>query len=234
MSTPIIRVHWLDESRAFRVLQLLEQLDLDYEIVPYKRKENFRAPEEIKKVHPLGRFPVVELEDRTTGEKKILAESGYIFHYILEHFDTKGQLKNDNPKYAEQIEYFLYYAEGSLQLPLMVEFILSMTKKAPLPFPISYFAGKVADKISDKYSKGELKNQFQFVEGEIAKNQGYLVGGKLSGADILLLFPLQMALLRGFVTREEFPHIAKFVDTLNALDSYSAAKKKANANGGKF
>ncbi|CAI4301641.1 BDC_1c_G0031310.mRNA.1.CDS.1 [Saccharomyces cerevisiae] len=234
MSTPIIRVHWLNESRAFRVLQLLEQLKLDYEIVPYKRNQDFRAPEDAKKIHPLGRFPVVELEDRTTGKKKVLAESGYIFHYILQHLDSKGLLKNNDPDQAEQIEYFLYYAEGSLQLPLMVEFILSMTKKAPIPFPLSYLSGKVADKISEKYSKGELQNQLKFVEGEIAKNQGYLVGGKLSGADILMLFPLQSALNRGFAKREEYPHIGKFVDTLTALDSYSAAKAKATANGGKF
>lgn len=234
MSLPIIRVHWLSESRAFRVLQLLEQLKLDYEIVPYMRNKDFRAPEDGKKIHPLGRFPMVELEDRTTGKKKVLAESGYIFHYILQHFDTHGLLKNSDPDHAEQIEYFLYYSEGSLQLPLMFEFVLSMAKKAPIPFPLSYLSGKVADKISEKYSKGELKNQLDFVEGEIAKNNGYLVGGKLSGADILMLFPLQSALKRNFAKAEDYPHISKLVDTLTKLDSYAAAMKKAKANGGSF
>lgn len=234
MSLPLIRVHWLNESRAFRLLFLLEQLKLDYEIVSYKRGEDFRAPEELKKVHPLGRAPLVELEDRTTGKKKVLAESGYIFQYILGHLDTSGLLKNDDPEQAEQIQYYLHYVEGSLQPPLMIEFLLSMTKKAPIPFPISYLVGMITGKISSKYSAGELKNQIDFIESEISKNQGFLVGGKLSGADILMSFPLTMAFKRGFAQQKDYPAITKWLDSLEALDSHAAAKKKAQALGGKF
>ncbi|SCU92911.1 LADA_0G00276g1_1 [Lachancea dasiensis] len=234
MTLPIIRVHWLNESRAFRVLWLLDHLKLDYEIIPYMRNEGFRAPDELKKIHPLGRSPLLELEDKHTGKKKVLAESGYIFNYILKHFDSTNLLGNSDPDMAEQIEYYLYYSEGSLQPPLMIEFLLSMVKKAPIPFPISYLAGKITDKISDKYSKGEVKNQLEFIDAELVKNRGYLVDGKLSGADIMLSFPLQMAFSRGFATKEAYPNIHRWLEDITSTESYSSTKKKANSYGGKF
>lgn len=234
MSLPIIRVHFLNESRAFRVLWLLDQLKLTYEIIPYKRNNEFRAPDDLKKIHPLGRSPLLEVEDRETGKKKIIAESGYIFQYVLQHFDLAGALNNADPDKAEEIQYFLHYVEGSLQPPLMIEFILSMTKKAPIPFPLSYFAGKVADKISEKYSRGEVKNQFDFIEGVISKNEGYLVGGKLSAADILISFPLEIAFARQFAKPEQYPNIQKWLKNMKALESYSTSKEKAEAHGAKF
>ncbi|QLL35123.1 hypothetical protein HG536_0H05000 [Torulaspora globosa] len=215
MALPLIRVHWLNDSRAFRVLFLLEQLKLDYEIVSYRRDEDFRAPAELKKVHPLGRAPLIELEDRSTGKKKVLAESGYIFQYILSHFDTDGVLKNNDPDMAEKIQYYLYYAEGSLQPPLTMERLLLMAKKAPVPFPISYLVGMVIGQISSKYSAGRLKNQIDYVEAEIAKNQGFLVGGKLSGADILISYPLMSVFDVGIAHKKDYPNISKLLDTLS-------------------
>ncbi|KAJ4128796.1 bifunctional glutathione transferase/peroxidase, partial [Fusarium falciforme] len=88
-----------------------------------------------------------------------------------------------------------------------------------MPFPISYLARKVADKISQAYSSGEVKNQFDFVEGEISKNNGYLVDGKLSGADILMSFPLQMAFERKFAAPEDYPAISKWLKTITSEES---------------
>ncbi|QLQ80660.1 hypothetical protein HG537_0E00130 [Torulaspora globosa] len=235
MSLPLIRVHWLNESRAFRVLFLLEQLKLDYEIVSYRRDENFRAPEEeLKKIHPLGRAPMIELEDRTTGEKKVLVESGYIFQYILSHFDTDGILKNNDPEMAEKIQYYLHYVEGSLQPPLMMELIFSMARKAPIPFPISYVVSMVTGKISSEFSAGEVKNQIDYLESEIGKNQGFLVGGKLSGADILISYPLMYVFDLGLAHKEDYPNISKFLEDLSTLDSYASAKRKVNALGSDY
>ncbi|KOG98925.1 bifunctional glutathione transferase/peroxidase DI49_2817 [Saccharomyces eubayanus] len=234
MSLPIIRVHWLDQSRAFRLLWLLDHLKLEYEIVPYKRDANFRAPPELKKIHPLGRSPLLEVEDRETGKKKVLAESGFIFQYVLQHFDHSHVLMSGDSDIADQVNYYLFYGEGSLQPPLMIEFVLSKVKDSGMPFPISYLAGKVADKISQAYSGGELKNQLDFLEGEIKKNNGYLVDGKLSGADILISFPLQMAFERKFAKAEDYPVIAKWLETITSEDSYAVSKEKARALGSKF
>lgn len=234
MSLPIIRVHFLNKSRSFRVLWILDQLKLDYEIIPYYRDENFRAPVELKKVHPLGRSPLLELEDRKTGSKKILSESGYIFQYILQHFDKTKSLDNADPEKSEEIQYYLHYVEGSLQPPLLIELILSMVQNASIPFPFSFFSSKVAEKIGEKYSRGEVKNQLDYVEGQISKNDGYLVGGKLSAADILMSFPLEAAFGRQFADPNQYPSIDRWLKNLKVLESYTASKKKAEANGDTF
>lgn len=234
MSLPIIRVHFLNKSRAFRVLWLLDQLKLDYEIVPYRRDAGFRAPEELKKHHPLGRSPLLELEDRQTGKKKILAESGYIFQYVLKHFDKTKSLDNEDIDKSEEIQYYLHYVEGSLQPPLLIELLLSIVKNASVPFPFSYFSRKVAEKIGEKYSAGELKSQLNFIEGQIAKNDGYLVGGKLSAADILMSFPLDSAFNRQFADPKQYPAIEKWLKNLKTFESYKVSKSKAEANGEEF
>ncbi|CAR27519.1 ZYRO0D00418p [Zygosaccharomyces rouxii] len=238
MSLPIIRVHFLNESRAFRVLWLLDQLKLDYEIVPYRRDASFRAPEELKKLHPLGKSPLLEVEDRKTGKRKILAESGYIFQYVLKHFDKAKSLDNADSDKSEEIQYYLHYAEGSLQPPLIVDMLFSMDPYGTLPFPLSYIPGMVTQKIVENYSKGEIKNQLDFIEGEIAKNDGYLVGGKLSAADILMSFPIDMAFGgpygHQFADPKQYPVIDKWLKNLKTLVSYTSAKYKAGANGAQF
>lgn len=230
MSMPIIRVHWLNQSRAFRVLWLLDHLKLEYEIIPYMR-EGLRAPESLKKVHPLGRSPLVEVEDRTTGKKKLLVESGYIFQYILEHFDPDHLLSNADSDMAEKIQYYLFYAEGSLQPPLFMEYVFQLAKENPGPFPISMLTRTIVDKISNTYSKQEAKNNLDYLEEEISKNGGYLVDGKLSGADILMSFPLRMAFERKFGTKESHPNISKWLQTIESTDSYAVTKEKVKKFG---
>lgn len=229
MSSPIIKVHLLNKSRSFRVLWLLEHLKLDYEIVPHKRGADMRAPEELRKLHPLGRSPLLELEDRQTGKRKILAESGYIFQYVLKHFDKTKSLDNEDIDKSEEIQYFLHYVEGSFQPPLLIELLLSMEQLTGHP------SEKVTQSIAEKYSQGEVTNQLDFVEGQIKGNDGYLVGGKLSAADILLSFPVDMAFGSAFghpfVDAEKYPAVKKWLQNLKALESYTIAKDKANANG---
>lgn len=234
MNNCTIKVHWLNKSRAFRVLWLLDHLNITYEIVPYERTPGFRAPESLKKIHPLGRSPILEVEYKDNGRKDIVAESGYIFQYVLEHFDKEGKLNNSDPQQAEKIKYYLHYAEGSLQPPLFFEFILGLAKNAKLMFPLSYLTNKVATGISEKYSKGEVKNQLDFIEGEIPKNDGYLVGGKLSAADILLSFPLDTALGRGYCDPNDYPAIANWLEKIKSEPSYEKSKSKAKELGSDY
>ncbi|SMN22853.1 similar to Saccharomyces cerevisiae YIR038C GTT1 ER associated glutathione S-transferase capable of homodimerization [Maudiozyma saulgeensis] len=221
-----ITLHYLDKSRAFRVLWLLEHLGLEYNVVPYVR-ENNRAPEELKKIHPLGRSPILEIKDEQTGKTKIVTESGYIFQYILENYDQEKILSLKDPEQAEQVQYYLHYAEGSLQPPLLMEYVYSLAAQSPGPFPLSYLVRGVLDKISGAYSRGEVKNQIDYLETEVSKNEGYFVGGQFSAADILLSFPLQMAFLRGFAQAKDYPHIKKWLESITSEKSYSAAKDSA-------
>lgn len=221
-----IKLHYLNQSRAFRVLWLFEHLDLEYEIIPYLREDN-RAPEKLKEIHPLGRSPIVEIKDNSSKNSKILTESGYIFQYILENYDTEKKLSFTDPENAVKVQYHLHYAEGSLQPPLLMEYIYSLAKQSPGPFPISYLVSGIINKISSAYSKGEVANQVNYIEAEIGKNNGYLVGGQFSAADILLSFPLQMAFIRHFIEQNDYPNIKNWLDQIKKEESYIKAQEIA-------
>ncbi|KAG0654227.1 hypothetical protein C6P45_003465 [Maudiozyma exigua] len=221
-----IKLHYLNKSRAFRVLWLFEHLDLQYEIIPYLREDN-RAPEKLKEIHPLGRSPIVEIQDGNSESSKVLTESGYIFQYILEKYDTEKKLSLIEPEKAEKVQYYLHYAEGSLQPPLLMEYIFSLAKQSPGPFPISYLVGGIINKISSAYSKGEVANQVNYIESEIEKNKGYLVGGQFSAADILLSFPLQMAFIRHFIEQNDYPNIKIWLDKITKEESYVKAQERS-------
>lgn len=220
-----IRVHYLNKSRSFRVIWLLEHLNVEYEVIPYVR-ENNRAPEMLKKIHPLGRSPILEVKDGKSGKTKIITESGYIFQYILEKYDNERILSLKAPDQAEQVQYYLHYVEGSLQPPLLMEYIYSLAGQSPGPFPLSYLVRGVLDKISGAYSKGEVKNQIDYLENEISNNKDYLIGGQFSAADILMSFPLKMAFQRGFAEEKNYPQIKKWLKTIINENSYSVTKEK--------
>lgn len=220
-----IKIHYLNKSRAFRVLWLLEHLNLKYEIIPYVREGN-RAPKKLKQIHPLGRSPIVEIQDNNGGNSTILTESGYIFQYILEKYDTEKKLSLRELEKAEKVQYYLHYAEGSLQPPLLMEYIFSLAKESPGPFPISYLVSGIVNKISSAYSKGEVENQINYIEKEIEQNNGYLVGGQFSAADILLSFPLQMAFIRHFIEQNEYPNIKNWLDKITKEESYIKTQER--------
>ncbi len=228
-----IKLHFLEKSRAQRVVWLLEALRIKYEIVPYKRDANFRAPESLRKIHPLGRSPLLEIESlggtststvssKPAKHSKVIAESGHIFQYILENYDNGDVLSN--PEDKEQINYYLHYAEGSLQPPLLIEFVLSKVRQTYAPFPLSSFKNYLANKISEKYSGGETESQLSFLDGEVQKNGGYFVNGKLSAADLILSFPLDMAFQRDFATRDKYPNLAKWLDNIKTDEGYQKAQ----------
>src|SRR3954469_18388425 len=109
-------IHHLEHSRSVRVLWLLEELGLPYEIRRYARDASFRAPPELSAVHPLGRSPVVEVDGH------VLAESGAILEYFVER--SGGQLRARQPEALLRYRFFLHYAEGSAMPPLLVQFLV--------------------------------------------------------------------------------------------------------------
>ena len=129
----MITVHHLEQSRSQRVLWMLEELGLDYELVSYKRDpKTWLAPPELRKVHPLGKSPV--LQDDTL----ILAESGAILDYLADRYDLQRGL-SPQPLPVEAPErlhyhYWMHYAEGSAMPPLVMSLVFAKVRKAPLPF----------------------------------------------------------------------------------------------------
>ena len=204
----MIVVHHLNNSRSQRVLWLLEELALPYEIVKYQRDATTNlAPPELTRIHRLGKSPVI------TDGPVTLIESGAILEYIV-RVHGKGRLapaesSPDWPRYLQ----LMHYAEGSAMLPVMLKLYTSRLGEAGAP---------LAPRITS-----EIENHFGFLDGELA-NADFFVGKELTAADINLSFPIQAArLLHGL---DKFPNLARFLDRMHARPAY----KKALERGGPY
>src|SRR5688572_6187138 len=181
-----IVVHHLMHSRSLRVLWLLEELGLDYELVRYERDKDFRAPPSLEKAHPLGRAPVVEVDG------VVLVESGA----ILEHFAEREQrLRPSTPEGLREYRFFLHYAEGSAMPPLLVQLLVERVRSAPMPALVKPIARRNASEIERNYSGPAIERHFGFVERSLSE-RAYFAGGEFSAADIQMFYPVEAALAR--------------------------------------
>ncbi|KAI3406262.1 hypothetical protein KGF56_001104 [Candida oxycetoniae] len=187
-----IIVHWLNYSRSQRIVWLLEELGVPFELKVYKRDKEFRAPKELEKIHPLGKSPVIEII-KANGEREIIAETGHIFQYLLQNYDHKHTLVPEDPREQREVDYFLHYSEGTLQPNLVTLLVHSFAKKRA-PFGTRFLMGLLVKGIDDQYYFPETKKNLDFLEGILSKQNKagskYFVGKKLTGADIILSFPI--------------------------------------------
>jgi glutathione S-transferase len=200
----MLTLHHLNNSRSQRILWLLEELGLPYDMVKYQRGSPVPlAPPELKGVHPLGKSPVV------ADEGHLIAESGAIVEYIIDTYGA-GRLK---PKvgtadYWHYIEW-LHYAEGSAMLPLMMSLYAGMLGEAAAP---------LRPRI-----ESEIANNFAYMDKALEKT-GFFVGNDLTGADIQLLFVLEAA--SGGGATAPYPHLVSFVERMQARPAYLRAIEK--------
>jgi len=197
----MIIVHHLNESRSHRILWLLEELGLSYEIQQYWRDARTKlTPPELKEVHPLGKSPVI-----TDGDR-VVAESGAIIDYIIRRHGG-GRLQPD-PATAAFDEYvqWLHYSEGSASLPLVVKSIAAAFGKAAAPL--------------NRMVVTELDNHLSFINGALSQND-YLLGDAISGADIQLSFVAELAEARADLSG--YPNVGAWMRRFRARPAYRAA-----------
>ena len=201
----MIVVHHLENSRSQRVLWLLEELDLPYEVKRYERnKTTMLAPPELRRIHPLGKSPVIVDSD----EERTIAETGAIVDYLVEKAD--GRL--GPPAHREdalRYRYWMYYAEGSLMPPLFAKLVVG---RVPL-------FGKMAQ----KKLQSMVDVHLDFIEGELAQRP-WFAGDDLSGADIMMSFPLEAARSRAGLDGSR-PATIAWLDTIHARPAYQRALK---------
>lgn len=207
-------VHHLEHSRSLRVLWLLEELGLPYEMKRYARDENFRAPPELKAVHPLGRSPVVEVDGH------VLAESGAIIEYLVER--AGGQLRPHVTEDLLRYRFFLHYAEGSAMPPLLVQFLVTKIRSQKVPFFVKPITAKIAGGIEQGFSGPAISTHFDFVESELA-TRPYFAGQDFSAADIQMIYPVEAALVRG---KGAWPNLRAWRDRVKARPAYQRAESR--------
>ena len=203
----MIIVHHLNDSRSQRILWLLEELGVPYEIQRYQRDAQTRlAPPELKAVHPLGKSPVI------SDDGRVIIESGAIIDYIIRHHGH-GRLQPD-PASAAYDDYmqWLHFAEGSAMLPLLLKLYVGRLGDAGAP-------------LSPRI-ESEIANHMGYMNTMLA-GRDYLLGSDLTGADIQLSFVGEIAGSRG--NRAAYPNVEAWVKRFQARPAYQAALARGGA-----
>ena len=212
----MIVVHHLNNSRSQRILWLLEELGLDYEIKKYQRDpKTMLAPPELRAVHPLGKSPVIQDGDT------VVAESGAIVEYLVDRYGPALAPKPGTPERL-RYTYFLHYAEGSAIPPLLLKLVFDQVEKSP--FFVRPIARAIAHKVKNSYVLRQIRQHLAYLEGELGKRT-WFVGDDFSGADIQLSFPLEAAAMRGGLDGQ-YPNLVAFLDKIHARPAYRRALER--------
>ena len=202
----MIVVHHLENSRSQRVLWMLEELGLPYQVKRYERnKTTMLAPPELRRVHPLGKSPVIV--DSDDGDR-VIAETGAIVDYLVGKAD--GRLGPPAHRDAAlRYDFWMHYAEGSLMPPLLVKLILG---RVPL-----------FGKLAQKRIQPMIDVHLDYVESQLAERP-WFAGDALTGADVMMSFPLEAARSRGGLGLSR-PATIAWLDKVHARPAYARALK---------
>jgi len=212
----MITVHHLENSRSQRVLWLLEELGVPYEVKRYARDpKTMLAPSELAAVHPLGKSPVI-----TDGDVTV-AESGAIVEYLLDaHGNGRLRPKAGTPE-ARQFTYWLHFAEGSAMPPLLMKLVFDKVRTAPVPFFVKPVVKAIADKVTKDFIAPNIERQLDFMEAELARRP-WFAGAKFSAADVQMSFPLEAAASRGGLGPSR-PRLTGWLERIHARPAYKRA-----------
>jgi glutathione S-transferase len=219
----MITVHHLNNSRSQRVLWLLEELGIEYEIKKYQRDAvTMLAPPELTRVHPLGKSPVI------TDGNITVAESGAIVEYLVERYGQGGFIPQPHTAERRQYTYWLHFAEGTAMPPLLMKLIFDRIKSTKMPFFAKPIAKAIADNVLASFVGPNLNRQLDFMEAELGKTE-WFAGGEFTAADIQMSFPLEAAQQRAGLNASR-PKLMEFLKKIHARPAY----KKALERGGPY
>lgn len=220
----MITVHHLNNSRSQRILWLLEELGLPYEVRRYQRDpQTLLAPAALKAVHPLGKSPVITEGDIT------VAESGAIVEYLLEAHGLGRLRPPAGTPEARRFSYWLHFAEGSAMPPLLLKLVFQRIRTAPMPFFAKPIARGIAAKVLEGFVEPNLQAQLAYMEAELAQRP-WFAGEDFTAADIQMSFPLEAAAQRSGLTPERTPHLSDWLARIHARPAY----QRALAQGGPY
>jgi glutathione S-transferase len=213
----MIVLHHLENSRSQRVLWLLEELALPYEVRHYKRdRRTMLAPPELRAVHPLGKSPVI------TDGPVTVAESGAILEYLL---DTHGQGRlrpAAGSAERRQFTYWLHFAEGSAMPPLLMTLVFDQVKSKS-PLLVKPIAKAIADQVNRTFLRPNIEGQMRFMEDELS-TRPWFAGAEFSAADVQMSFPLEAAAARGALDAR-YPKLQDWLERIHARPAYHRALK---------
>ncbi|MEY4268964.1 MAG: hypothetical protein RLZZ58_180 [Pseudomonadota bacterium] len=202
-----ITVHHLNNSRSQRILWLLEELGIDYDIKHYARDAvTSLAPPELRAIHPLGKSPLLQVGDR------IIQESGAIVEYVCEHLGGDALVPpRGTDAHISHLEW-MHFAEGSAMSPILLNLFIGRLGEGGAP---------LRPRIDS-----ELASHFGLLENAL-NDHGHFIGDRLSAADIMLSFPCEVAATQGGA--EKYPRLSAFVAAMHARPAWQRAREKGGA-----
>lgn len=214
----MIVVHHLNNSRSQRVLWLLEELALPYEIRHYERDRNGLAPKSLEAVHPLGKSPVIT-EDGLT-----LAESGAILEFLVERHGQGRMAPPPGTPERLRYTYWMHYAEGSAMPPLLMKLVFDRVENGPMPFFVKPIAKGIAAKVKSVFLGPQIRRHLDFMEGSL-KDSPWFAGAAFSAADIQMSFPVEAAEARAGLDARR-PRLMDWLARIRARPAYRRALER--------
>ena len=215
----MIIVHHLNNSRSQRVLWLLEELGVPYEVKRYQRdRKTMLAPPELRAVHPLGKSPVIE------DDGQVLAESGAIVEYLAERYGDGRLVPPAGTPERLRYRYWMHFAEGTAQPPLLLKLLFDRVETGPMPFFARPVARAIARRAKGSYIQPNIDRNLDFMESEL-RDRDWFAGGAFSAADVQMSFPLEAAVVRGGLDARR-PRLMDFLERIHARPAYRRAIDK--------
>ncbi|HKQ23689.1 MAG TPA: glutathione S-transferase [Burkholderiales bacterium] len=219
----MITVHHLNNSRSQRVIWLLEELGIEYDVKRYERDpKTMLAPPELRQVHPLGKSPVI------TDGGLTLGESGAIIEYLVERYGNGSLVPVAGTPQKLRYTYWLHYAEGSIQPMLLMKLIFDRIEKAPMLFFARPIARAISSKTKSLFIEPNIKRHLDYMETELAKTP-WFAGNEFTAADVQMSFPLEAAVVRGGLD-SRWPNLMGFLKRIHERPAY----KRAIERGGEY
>jgi glutathione S-transferase len=218
----MVVVHHLNNSRSHRVLWLLEELGVPYEIKHYQRGPNLLAPASLRQIHPLGKSPVI------TDGALTLAESGAIIDYLVERHPEEGLAPA--PRTPERLRYiyWIHYAEGSMMPLILLKLVFDRIEQAPMLFLVRPVARAIARRFKGEFVEPQLNLHLDYVEAELAKTR-WFAGDEFTAADIQMSYPLEAAVARAGLDGRR-PNLMSFLQRIQARPAYRRAVERGGGH----
>ncbi|KAJ0418602.1 putative glutathione S-transferase [Aspergillus carlsbadensis] len=246
------QVSLLEQSRAHRILWLLEELNIPYGLKTFKRGSDKFAPKALKDIHPLGKSPIVTISSPNSESPQILAESAFIAEYLCDHFGgahlvpqrfdagSNGEVGDETEGWL-RYRYYMHYTEGSFMPNLVMKVVTNMLKTAPPVFARGLFSF-VASKIEENFLNRNFVDHLEFLETQLhsaPRGGPFLTGQKLTVADIMMSYPIIESMTRIFgvqkgVTKNRYPLLTAYAARLQECEGYQRAVAKIVATEGHF
>ncbi|WP_058960084.1 glutathione S-transferase family protein [Type-E symbiont of Plautia stali] len=216
----MITVHHLENSRSHRVLWLLEELSVPYQIKRYQREDTLLAPDSLKKIHPLGKSPVI------TDGNRVIAESGAILAYLQQKYDREHLFAITDEDEQIQARYWLHYAEGSLMPLLVMKLVFGQLGKKPVPWILRPAGVALSKGIQKAWLNKQLKLHSGVIEQHLSQHR-YFAGSRFSIADVQMSFPLLALEVRGSL--KEMPATARWLESMQQRAAWQRAIEQGGA-----